>query len=253
MEQSGLEGRVQMSRETADQLIAHGKEHWIQKRENKVNCKGKGELDTFWLAVPSKVSDSGKSSTAVDETSSDGDNPGPNPKSAEDLSNPKIQSLIKWNVELLARALYSVVASRPPSARYRTGEAPVLESSGTLPVDEVAEVVTLPKHPVRQVTSLEKTRLPHKVMDQIHDFVSNVAAMYHENPFHNFSHASHVVMSVVKLLSRIVSPTEMDQMDESKANASNREEVLHDYSYGITSDPLTQFACIFSALIHDGK
>ena len=26
---------------------------------------------------------------------------------------------------------------------------------------------------------------------------------------------------------------------------------MHDHTYGITSDPLTQFACAFSALIHD--
>ena len=26
---------------------------------------------------------------------------------------------------------------------------------------------------------------------------------------------------------------------------------LHDHTYGITSDPMTQFACAFSALIHD--
>jgi 3'5'-cyclic nucleotide phosphodiesterase len=26
---------------------------------------------------------------------------------------------------------------------------------------------------------------------------------------------------------------------------------LHDHTYGITSDPLTQFACVFSALVHD--
>merc|ERR1711933_183637 len=26
---------------------------------------------------------------------------------------------------------------------------------------------------------------------------------------------------------------------------------LHDHTYGITSDPLTQFACVFSSLIHD--
>jgi 3'5'-cyclic nucleotide phosphodiesterase len=26
---------------------------------------------------------------------------------------------------------------------------------------------------------------------------------------------------------------------------------LHDHTYGITSDPLTQFACVLSALIHD--
>ena len=30
-----------------------------------------------------------------------------------------------------------------------------------------------------------------------------------------------------------------------------RGSTLHDHTYGITSDPLTQFACVFSALIHD--
>ena len=34
---------------------------------------------------------------------------------------------------------------------------------------------------------------------------------------------------------------------EHEANAL----ALHDHTYGITSDPLTQFACIFAALIHD--
>ena len=48
-------------------------------------------------------------------------------------------------------------------------------------------------------------------------------------------------MSVKKLMSRIVAP---------KGVSSNGDS-LHDHTYGITSDPLTQFACGFSALIHD--
>jgi 3'5'-cyclic nucleotide phosphodiesterase len=52
-------------------------------------------------------------------------------------------------------------------------------------------------------------------------------------------------MSVVKLLSRIVAPEEMD--DDGEHTASQ----LHDHTYGITSDPLTCFGCVFSALIHD--
>lgn len=45
-------------------------------------------------------------------------------------------------------------------------------------------------------------------------------------------------MSVVKLMSRIVAPSGPTTENLNK-------------SYGITSDPLTQFACVFSALIHD--
>lgn len=53
-------------------------------------------------------------------------------------------------------------------------------------------------------------------------------------------------MSVVKLLSRIVAPSELDFDDARQAQTT-----LHDHTYGITSDPLTQFSCVLSALIHD--
>ena len=55
-------------------------------------------------------------------------------------------------------------------------------------------------------------------------------------------------MSVTKLLSRIVAPTELELDTDS---GESRLATLHDHTYGITSDPLTQFACAFSALIHD--
>jgi hypothetical protein len=55
-------------------------------------------------------------------------------------------------------------------------------------------------------------------------------------------------MSANKLLSRIVQPEDVNYHHKSvKAIASD----LHDYTYGITSDPLTQFAVMFSTLVHD--
>jgi hypothetical protein len=57
-------------------------------------------------------------------------------------------------------------------------------------------------------------------------------------------------MSVTKLLSRIVAPS--DVLDDYRDRAfKDLVSTLHDHTYGITSDPLTQFACVFSALIHD--
>jgi hypothetical protein len=70
--------------------------------------------------------------------------------------------------------------------------------------------------------------------------------MYRDNPFHCFEHASHVTMSVSKLLSRIAAPDCVESeggMDMASA--------LHDHTYGITSDPLTQFSVVMAALIHD--
>ena len=47
-------------------------------------------------------------------------------------------------------------------------------------------------------------------------------------------------------MSRIVAPAELDGTAGKTAAVA-----LHDHTYGITSDPLTRFACAFSALIHD--
>lgn len=52
---------------------------------------------------------------------------------------------------------------------------------------------------------------------------------------------------MVKLLQRVVSPDHIDYDNGSEAAASK----AHEYTHGITSDPLTQFAVVFCALIHD--
>jgi hypothetical protein len=66
------------------------------------------------------------------------------------------------------------------------------------------------------------------------------------------------MMSVTKLLSRIVAPTAiLEDMDSPNHNGNDANmqgvlaSTLHDHTYGITSDPLTQFAVVLSALIHD--
>jgi hypothetical protein len=93
----------------------------------------------------------------------------------------------------------------------------------------------------------ESIEIDQTTVQLIHDYVACLANMYQEdNAFHCFEHASHVTMSVAKLLSRIVAPSDMDFTNDEQALAS-----LHDHTYGITSDPLTQFACVLSALIHD--
>ena len=46
------------------------------------------------------------------------------------------------------------------------------------------------------------------------------------------------------MLARIIAPSDLDRAYEIKSLGADR-------TYGITSDPLTQFSCIFSAVIHD--
>lgn len=57
-------------------------------------------------------------------------------------------------------------------------------------------------------------------------------------------------MSVIKLLNRIVAPSDIEfNIDDDGHHGVAA--TLHDFTYGITSDPLTQFACAWSALVHD--
>ena len=55
-------------------------------------------------------------------------------------------------------------------------------------------------------------------------------------------------MSVVKMMSRIVTS---DQLEKEGRSDTEQNADLHDFTYGITSSPLTQFAVLISALIHD--
>ena len=44
MESNGVRDRIQISQETADLLVAAGKEDWFAPREDKVMAKGKGKF-----------------------------------------------------------------------------------------------------------------------------------------------------------------------------------------------------------------
>ena len=148
---------------------------------------------------------------------------------------------------MLSRLLRQIIANRKHlnEADYETQFSGPARKT---PLDEVVEVISLSQGS-RVSVEIKKFHLSENVRSQLESFVSDIAAMYKGNPFHNFEHASHVTMSVVKLLSRMVAPpkNKLDFGSESNLMASENE----DNSYGITSDPLTQFACVFSALIHD--
>jgi hypothetical protein len=121
-------------------------------------------------------------------------------------------------------------------------------------MDELKEIIALPKFDAK---ALEKETDPKllilapQIEEEVRDYVTTIAIMYRDNPFHSFEHCSHVAMSVTKLLSRIISPTDNIFEEKGQKASAQAASTLHDHTYGITSDPLTQFACVFSAIIHD--
>jgi class 3 adenylate cyclase len=251
MESTGLRDRIQVSQDTADLLIAAGKPKWVEARDEKVVAKGKGEIQTYWVAVGASNHSSSEGDTSTVGSEDEQGKQSLDPQEIEEIvpaACAKTARLVKWNVDLLANLLKQVQAGRDA-----TNVAPLEpESDVTLlskqtVLEEVEEIIHLPtfRRQKKKVKKEKNDALSAVVLEQLEDYVSTVASMYRDNPFHNFEHASHVVMSAVKLLSRIVAPDIGEEMGKDMAST------LHDHTYGITSDPLTQFACVFSALIHD--
>jgi hypothetical protein len=258
MESTGLKGRIQISQDTAECLREHGKEIWFVPRNDvKGRSSGVGDVQTYWLCLGNE-SDFGQNGTGIHSERGDDHTHVSTIELVDDqkshsISSEKISRLIDWNVDTLLRLLKRVVAFRKAqgkSAFRSAGAAPFETNFGaaglTSVVNEVTEIINLPQVDAKgnlTESAVDSVTLPPEVVEQLYTFVASIAALYNANPFHSFEHASHVTMSVVKLLSRIIAPNRIDMIGKT----------LHDHTYGITSDPLTQFACVFSALIHDGK
>jgi len=167
----------------------------------------------------------------------------------------RIHRLVQWNSEMLIQLLKQVVARRQAMEKRMTSRAAHSAmackiGNGGIVVEEVAEIIKLPEFDANAVSqSAKSVQLSEEVVQQVQAYVGVIASMYRDNPFHNFAHASHVTMSVSKLLSRIVAP----DINKSKMSEDEtaRQAMLHDHTYGITSDPLTHFSVVLSALIHD--
>eukprot|EP00977_Amphora_coffeiformis_P016683 scaffold5233_cov178-Amphora_coffeaeformis.AAC.3 len=56
MESTGAAGRIHISQNTADLLVSAGLDSWVVPRETMIEAKGKGKLQTFWIAPEVELS-----------------------------------------------------------------------------------------------------------------------------------------------------------------------------------------------------
>jgi hypothetical protein len=163
------------------------------------------------------------------------------------ISADKLQRLIDWNVELFEDLLRPIV---PKKSEIFGGSDPDLRlvNESVIPDGESVRnqvVATIRMPEFQTVTYNKDAELDPAVVFQLRKYITTVAHLYrNNNAFHNFEHASHVVMSTVKLLHRVAT------RDVSKKGIKNQKEYYH-FTYGISTDALTKFAIVFSALIHD--
>jgi len=280
MESTGICNRIHASEDTAKLLVEAGKSSWLSPRSDTITAKGKGELITFWLFDKqfNKRGSTCSSTVTSDSNGSIGSTIHSSSMHVKNLINDKRGRLLDWNVDLFAGLIRKIVARRRAQNQTRKstlkakekfikigqrkssqkskenvvkiGDEISISSSSTpgMVLDEVVEIIELPAFDPEIVALQEDhlliINLGISVMVELRDYICTISQKYKKNAFHNFEHASHVTMSVAKLLSRIVAP----DLEIAPAECNS---TLHDHTYGITSDPLTQFACILAALIHD--
>jgi hypothetical protein len=252
LESTGAKNRIHVSQETANLIIAAGKASWVTPREQKVHAKGIGEIQSYWIYTKGDTERSSVASGTTGDIEEDA-NEVIDSKRFEETEQVALKNLRvrDWTAEILLRLVKEIVARRisigaqaESREAIKAAEREIIESTG-VPLDEVKEIINLPRYSMTK-EDIDPTDVNiHPVaISQLKDFIGCIYDLYkNDNPFHNFEHASHVTLSVVKLLKRIVASS-TEQEDEN-------ERELHDHTYGITSDPLTQFSVVISALIHD--
>jgi len=192
IESTGKANKIHLSKATADLIISAGKIGWVSAREDKVYAKGLGTISTFWLSIsPSKEGSEVSGSNNLDLSL--GDQPVDKPLVSDGgavcrLPSKKDHRLIEWNVEILLRVLKQIVARRqargspeqsPPGSTIQTG------IDGKTVIDEVAEVITLPKfdHQCSQSDiDPNKIELDDKVVEQVRAYITRVSSGYRDNP-----------------------------------------------------------------------
>ena len=192
MESTGIKDRIQVSLATYDILVEAGKIDWVTPRNEVVRAKGKGIMKTFWLDTHAKRNGSSSDGSVSSFSQQDFRNTSSTGRVSKQVmikeaSVRKQARLVNWVVDILHEHIRKLVAVRKTlstdvDVNYTTKE-------GQMSLEEVAEVIKLPRFKSQLVGSDVADKCDVKItpiaLAQLNHYVSSVAAMYHDNPFHN--------------------------------------------------------------------
>ena len=192
MESTGLPDRIQISGSTAALLRESGKEHWLKERDG-VYAKGKGVVKTYW-ANP-KTSQGSNSGTSETDTQSEVSSSRATPSFnvVRKSKNNTNQRLVDWMADLLLDHAKKVIHSRRHNSVVESTSAPVYHpEDGKTCMDEVKTVIEMPAFDKKSVDTRNghiNVQISSKAVTELREYVAQIAARYHANPFHNFEHA----------------------------------------------------------------
>jgi hypothetical protein len=204
MESTGVPNRIQVSQETADLLKESRKGEWLTPRQTKIEAKGKGNLQTYFLNFnsPSEASQGDGSSVgtltsneALDSTS------GVDHALLEERRN----RVAEWTVEVLAHLLKEMALGReardvqedPRSMIQELEQTYSAHKGSSTVIDEVAEYIILPDYKERQkyTESAYNMALNPLVMEELRSYVQTIASLYNNHAFHNFDRKYSTLLS----------------------------------------------------------
>lgn len=209
IEATGIKNKIHLSQQTADLIVQAGKHDWVVPRDNLVSAKGKGQLQTFWLVTSSRKSISLHKPASMSALHmptppvrrlsippSDGSAEGstvspPPPPSLSDPQGCRLERLINFNTQVLQRLLKQIIAMR------EVGDSPVESNSSSLQtvsplgdiVEGVQEAIAFPSEPTKFLRDPNLIELTPNVKKQLRHYVTKIASMYDDVPFHGFDHA----------------------------------------------------------------
>jgi len=275
MESSGKKNMIQVSPETAKLVKSAGKEQWLVPRADIVVAKGKGEIQTYWIKPLKEsgplaaVSEHSKQSSSVhyghvgwDTDVSDhhrdwdkNSHPSTRYYSQEDDRRRSIE----WNATVLEDLILKVMNHRedciPEDNKNRRLSKLSRHRSGLI-LDEISNEVKFELYSANKPprSKARITSIGEAAKHELKAYVTRVASMYRDVHFHNFEHASHVTMSANKLMKKVCAQSlgfGRKKRNASKQAYKTMEKELFFSTFGISADPLAQFAVVFAALVHD--
>jgi hypothetical protein len=116
MESTGVRGMIQVSQSTADALILAGKGHWLKSREDAVQVKGKGVLNTYWAnpGLSKPHNNTSMTEGSADESKHIGLHNGHTVSQEEiaDSEEEKLRTdrLVEWIVDILVDHIRKIVS-----------------------------------------------------------------------------------------------------------------------------------------------
>eukprot|EP00980_Cylindrotheca_fusiformis_P017102 scaffold5254_cov67-Cylindrotheca_fusiformis.AAC.1 len=178
-------------------------------------------MRTYWLnsakaAKASKTSKPGNEMPTVSETLSNSSDSSSVKGAFADSDDDdfeamtKTERLVEYNVEVLTYLLQQIIASRGTVVAPKDSSLSKIEASigtGDTVLEEFVPIIPLKRFDAGDLSKRHEASsidIGEEAKTQLRNFLTNVASMYRDNPFHNFEHASHVTASVKKLLARIV-------------------------------------------------